>query len=72
MDRQLTADLTKYLVAEERIHPSIGTDNNVWMSVFVCENLVIFLNEGTAVGDRSASLGQILAEAGVLTLDLER
>lgn len=48
-----------------------GSDQDVGAELLVAENILISLDGGTTIEDLRADLRQVLAEAGVLVLDLE-
>lgn len=60
------------LIANQGIHSSGCGDDDVWMSLGLRKHVVILLNWGSTVEYRRLDLWQILCEAGVLILDLER
>jgi len=48
-----------------------GSDQDVRAELLVAENILISLQGRTAIEDLRTNLGQVLAEAGILVLDLE-
>lgn len=59
------------LLLDEGEDTAGGSDQDVRAELLVAENILISLNGGTTIEDLRANLGQVLAEAGVLVLDLE-
>lgn len=48
-----------------------STDKDVWAEILVAEDVLISLQRRTTVEDLGANLGEVLAEASELVLDLE-
>lgn len=59
------------LLLDEGEDTTGGSDQDVGAELLVAENVLISLDGGTTVEDLRADLRQVLAEAGVLVLDLE-
>lgn len=59
------------LLLDEGKDTTGGSDQNVRAELLVAENVLISLDGGTTIEDLRANFGQVLAEAGVLVLDLE-
>lgn len=71
-DEAVDTAKAKVLVTHESIQTTRGADNDVRVCLLVLENVDVLLDRGATVEDRSLHIGQVLAEARVLILDLER
>lgn len=58
------------LLADESVQATWSSDDDVWVGLWVLENLGIGLNWGSSVEDSGLNLWHVLAESGVLILDL--
>lgn len=58
------------LLADESVQATWGSDDDVWVGLWVLENLGIGLDWGSSVEDSGLDLWHVLAESGVLVLDL--
>lgn len=58
------------LVADEGVEATGGADDDVGALVLVLEQVLVDLDARSAVEDAGANAGHVLAEAGVLVLDL--
>jgi len=59
------------LVAHKGVQTTGSGDNDVRVGLLVLENVDVVLNGSATVEDRGLDVGQVLAETGVLILDLE-
>ena len=59
------------LVAHKGVQTTGSGDNDVRVGLLVLENVDVVLNGSATVEDRGLDVGQVLAETGVLVLDLE-
>ena len=69
-DKNLAASKAEVLFANEGVQATWGGDNDVWVSLWVLEDLGIGLDWGSSVEDSGLNLWHVLGESGVLVLDL--
>ena len=70
-DEHLDLRTVKALVTGQSVHPSGSTDNDVRALGLVGQDLLVSLDRGTSVKDRSPDVGHVLGEPVELVLDLE-
>lgn len=70
-DEALNIAKAQVLVANKGVETTRSGDDDVGVSFLVLEDVDVILDGGTTVEDRSLDVRQILAETGVLVLDLE-
>lgn len=58
------------LLADESVQATWSSDDDVWVGLWVLENLGIGLDWGSSVEDSGLNFWHVLAESGVLVLDL--
>ena len=66
----LDAAQPQRLLSDERVQTPRSGDDDVRMRLFVLEHLHVLLDRGAPVEDRRLDLGEVLAEARTLVLDL--
>lgn len=69
-DEHFDAAKAKLLLTHKSIESSRSTDNDMRMGILVGQDLNVLLHGRAAVEDRGLHIRKILAEAGVLVLDL--
>lgn len=69
-DEDLAASKTEVLITNEGVQATWSGDNDMWVSLVVLEDLGIGLNWSSSVEDSGLDLWHVLAESGVLVLDL--
>ena len=62
---------TQLLVANQSIHTSGSSNDDMWVSLGLRKHVVILRDRSSTVEYRRLNLWQILCKAGVLVLDLE-
>lgn len=69
-NKTLDASKTQLLVPDKRVKPSRCADDNVRVCLLVGEELDVLLHWRTTVEDGSLDVRHVLAESGILVLDL--
>jgi hypothetical protein len=69
-NENLAVSETKELVSDECVQSTWGGHNYVRVRILVLEDFGIFLNWGSAVEDSGLNVRHVLAETGVLVLNL--
>ena len=69
-NKDLAASKAEVLVTDKSIEATWGGDNDVWVSILVLKKLCIGLDWSSSVEDCGLHLWHVLAESGVLVLDL--
>lgn len=69
-DEDLAASEAEVLLANESVQATWGGNNDVWVSLWVLEDLGIGLDWCSSVEDSGFNLWHVLGESGVLVLDL--
>jgi len=69
-DESLDVAEAKLLVSNQSVQTARSSDDDVWMGLLVGQELNVLLHWGTAVKDSGLDIGHVLAESGVLVLDL--
>lgn len=62
----------EFLLADQGIQTTGGTDNDVGERLFVRQDFNVLLDRSTSVEDCSLHIGKVLAESRILVLDLIR
>lgn len=69
-NKSLDVAQRKFLVANKSIQTARGGDDDVGIGLLVGKKLNILLDGGAAIEDRCLDIRKVLAETGVLVLDL--
>lgn len=69
-NEDLAASEAEVLVADQGVQTAGGGNDDVWVGVLVLQDLGVLLDGGSTVEDSGLDLGHVLAESGVLVLDL--
>lgn len=69
-DEDLARSKVEVLVTDKRVQATWGSDDDVWVGLLVLEELGVGLDWSSSVEDGGLDLWHVLAESGVLVLDL--
>lgn len=69
-DKLLDVSKAKVAITDQCIHSSWSSDDNVRVGILVLDRVDILLHVDTTVEHGDLDLGQVLAEASILVLDL--
>ena len=60
----------EHLVSDKGVESARCSNDDIWVGLFVLEQIDVFLNRCAAVEDRGLDVREVLAEASVFVLDL--
>lgn len=69
-DENLAATKSEVFVSDKSVETTGSGDDDVWVSLLVLQHLGILLNGSSTVEDAGLNIWHVLAEAGILVLDL--